>query len=353
MSYPTFPTLSRKPALRTRTTTIDPTLRDPIENGMASSRARFTRRRRRWSVAIDFLTLADQLLLEEFVQQDAVYGANLFNFFDTRQPTAPELIIDPTSSSVVLPTGSVAFTVVRSLGPNYSAMWSNFLVAPTATPMPADAVIQGIYPVCIAHSIHDQANRYLSYGTGMNLTTVTMGTGFTNPSPPAPSNAFGGTLNFSAEFYGASIGTSLSALTGQQIRVLLDASVDYPFPAHTPLALDDFEVTGCGYAIYYTSATPTTDAAMAPPFAVPGGQGLAWALPFTAAGSGNSGGNFFGIFDPSSGHGIATPTSGSRFTFIPNPQALLVRFEVLPSYTDTGWVATEFRQNCSFEIGEI
>lgn len=42
----------------------------------------------------------------------------------------------------------------------------------------------------------------------------------------------------------------------------------------------ELDVTGVGYAIYYESATPTTDNLMPPPNAVPAGQGLAWALPF-------------------------------------------------------------------------
>jgi hypothetical protein len=79
------------PALRTRTTSLDPTLRDPMENGMASSRARFTRRRRKWAVTIDMLTLADQAALETFVQDDAVYGAVIFTFVDNR-PASPETL---------------------------------------------------------------------------------------------------------------------------------------------------------------------------------------------------------------------------------------------------------------------
>jgi hypothetical protein len=88
-TYPVFPTLSRKPALRTKTTSIDPTLRDPTENGMETTRAKFTRRRRKWAVTIDFLTNADLDTLETFVQTDAVYGANIFTFVDTRPLSGP------------------------------------------------------------------------------------------------------------------------------------------------------------------------------------------------------------------------------------------------------------------------
>lgn len=57
---------------------------------MASSRARFTRRRRRWAVALDFLTNDDVSTLETFVQQDAVYGAKIFIFTDNRDPANPQ-----------------------------------------------------------------------------------------------------------------------------------------------------------------------------------------------------------------------------------------------------------------------
>ncbi|HZL20546.1 MAG TPA: hypothetical protein VFG23_22635 [Polyangia bacterium] len=84
-----FPQLSRKPALKTRTQTIDPTLRDSMENGMETTRAKFTRVRRQWSVAIDFLTPADVAILENFVVKQAVYGANIFLFPDQRDPRNP------------------------------------------------------------------------------------------------------------------------------------------------------------------------------------------------------------------------------------------------------------------------
>lgn len=88
--YPTFPELSRSPALKTKTTSLDPTLRDAMENGMSSSRAKFTRRRRRWTVAIDFLTNDDAAALEDFVTRVAVYGANIFIFPDNRNPSGPD-----------------------------------------------------------------------------------------------------------------------------------------------------------------------------------------------------------------------------------------------------------------------
>jgi hypothetical protein len=93
VSNPAFPELSRAPSLRTKTATIDPTLRDPMENGMESTRAKFTRRRRKWQVTIDFLTNDDWTRLETFVQQDAVYGAQIFTFQDNRDPRNPVTLL--------------------------------------------------------------------------------------------------------------------------------------------------------------------------------------------------------------------------------------------------------------------
>ncbi len=86
----TFPQLSRKPALRTRGTTLDPTIRDSYENGMESTRARYTRPRRQWDYAIDFLTPADVRRLQNFVEKKAVFGALPFIFPDpARDPSTP------------------------------------------------------------------------------------------------------------------------------------------------------------------------------------------------------------------------------------------------------------------------
>jgi hypothetical protein len=82
----TFPTLSRKPALKTRGQTLDPTLRDSYENGMEATRARWTRRRRQWDISIDLLTPDDMSALENFVEA-VQYGALNFLFADPRFPT--------------------------------------------------------------------------------------------------------------------------------------------------------------------------------------------------------------------------------------------------------------------------
>lgn len=57
-----------------------------MENGMETTRARFTRRRRQWTVTINFLSQGDMLKLENFVSLTVNYGANIFYFTDTRDP---------------------------------------------------------------------------------------------------------------------------------------------------------------------------------------------------------------------------------------------------------------------------
>ena len=88
-----FPELSRKPALKTRESTLDPTLRDDLENGMESTMAQFTRFRRQFDVTIDLLTPADKRVMDNFVQKKAVGGANEFLFLDESDPTQPEELI--------------------------------------------------------------------------------------------------------------------------------------------------------------------------------------------------------------------------------------------------------------------
>lgn len=68
---------------------MDPTLRDPMENGMETTRAKFTRRRRSWTVSVDMITNADWTTLEDFVVNTAVYGANIFLFPDNRDAANP------------------------------------------------------------------------------------------------------------------------------------------------------------------------------------------------------------------------------------------------------------------------
>lgn len=56
---------------------------------MESTRAKFTRRRRQWTVAVDFLTPADVIVLDSFMVNVSVYGAVIFLFPDKRDPHNP------------------------------------------------------------------------------------------------------------------------------------------------------------------------------------------------------------------------------------------------------------------------
>lgn len=89
-TYSNFPRLSRKPALKTRESTLDPTLRDNYENGMVATRARYTRTYRKWGVSIDFMTPADKRRLDAFVEKKVKFGALIFLFPDVRDPKHPE-----------------------------------------------------------------------------------------------------------------------------------------------------------------------------------------------------------------------------------------------------------------------
>lgn len=85
-----FPQLSLKPALKTKERTLDPTLRDPMENGMEATQAQWTRLRREWDVTIALVTVADKRLLRDFVTE--VTGAVEFLFVDEADPTDPETL---------------------------------------------------------------------------------------------------------------------------------------------------------------------------------------------------------------------------------------------------------------------
>ena len=91
-AYPSWPNLSRTPALKTKGTRLDPTLRDDYENGMESSRAQYTRARREWDVTLEFLSPNDIQLLENFIEKTARFGQNIFIFPDRRDPLNPRFL---------------------------------------------------------------------------------------------------------------------------------------------------------------------------------------------------------------------------------------------------------------------
>lgn len=145
--------------------------------------------------------------------------------------------------------------------------WNNFSIPP-GNALPSDAVIQGIYAVVVVGANFSAAIQNLNYSVG------TSSHSYNNPfnsSPISPGHTFPTTLLYDT----TSIGTSLSLLPTLAVNASIISS----------LFLDNLQdymnITAVGFAIYYTSATPKIDPAMPPPFAVPAGQGLIWALPFT------------------------------------------------------------------------
>jgi hypothetical protein len=175
------------------------------------------------------------------------------------------------NGSLVMASGSVTFTSARPLGVTRQFVtWSNFSLI--STPLPSDAAIQQIIPVIIAGSNNpDTLFTTLGYGSSGSAP-------FTTPSNtlvPTDDVIFPIT-----EFSAPSIGTALSALTGQEITAEYDDSLFQDGLS------DAITVTGVGFAILYTSATPSIDTCMPAPVAVPAGQGLTWALPASVTGSG-------------------------------------------------------------------
>lgn len=195
-------------------------------------------------------------------------------------------------------TGSDTFLISRSVGNgDMSSLWEAFVVVPQ---FPAHATIVNIYPVVVVSYVKDATTAEVSYGTNLTLHNIA-GTAIT-----LPIGSFSST-----ELFGASIGTSLSALNGMQIRTQLNSSLDNPIPPGcTPLLTDDMETTAVGFAIYYTSTTPVIDSTIPPPFTVPSGQGLAWAFPSLSQQIGVQPG-ICSFFSQATGQGLAAPAQFS------------------------------------------
>lgn len=211
-------------------------------------------------------------------------------FFSKLQATGARLSFKGMSNA----TASIGYTQSRPIGNNVAAvLWGGFQLASHMT-MPSDAEIQGIYPVIVASANYDGAFQYLQYKNGITFGD-NLNTNFASPSPaPGLDASFGST-----EFVGASIGTDLSALAGQNIQAMLQVSL--MGDART----DTLNVNAVAYAIDYTSSAPFVDPQIPPPFAVSSGHGLAWALPATVMQSGNLPG-CGGLLCPSTGFAFGT-----------------------------------------------
>jgi len=170
------------------------------------------------------------------------------------------------------------FRSVTLGGYTMEVTWSQFVLADV---LPDDAVIQGIYPVFIGSGIKDSCFQNITYGDPLAPGgSPPRGGGFANPfdtNDITPGASFASTEFWGAQVGADSIGTSLSLLSAQQIRMAINSSL-----LLAPIT-DEMTATDVGYAILYTSSTPVTDPFMPPPFAVPPGQGLAWAVPLAVA----------------------------------------------------------------------
>lgn len=174
-----------------------------------------------------------------------------------------------TATAVVTVTGTSPFA------PNWWAKWTDFIL-PT---LPEDAVIQKIYAVCRAsHSVDVPAN-------GAALATVKVGLDNGGVSV-IDGNAFDGlgfnqgkaivtnTAEYDGLFYIDTGEDTLEWIETMAMGASMGQSL-FQFSIHDVLL-----VTGLGFAVYYTSATPSNDSSDLPaPVEIPEGQGVAWSYP--------------------------------------------------------------------------
>jgi hypothetical protein len=177
-------------------------------------------------------------------------------------------------------TGMATKTSSRTLSSfTYGIFWKSFALTGV---LPQDAQIQGIYPTIIATANEDICFHGLEHGNvadpagSLGLPSFPGGIGFAHPfdpngfTPAFPPTQFWGSQAGSPD----SVGTSLADLANQRIFMFISSSLFV-----SPI-FDWISAEAVGFAIYYESETPLVDPLMPPPFAVPAGQGLAWAVPF-------------------------------------------------------------------------
>lgn len=75
-----FPTLSRQPSYPLGEETEDMVIRDPSEAGYETTRPRFTKRRRIFTVVYGRLPKADVDLIDAFFAGSAAYGSAIFTW---------------------------------------------------------------------------------------------------------------------------------------------------------------------------------------------------------------------------------------------------------------------------------
>ena len=154
--------------------------------------------------------------------------------------------------------------------PHLGGQWSNFQI-PEGNTLPSDASIQGMYVVVVAIADNPPGFRSLTWQSQ----SFPVPNGFINPGGGIPAGG-----PFFGEFYGDSIGTSLSLIPTVLVNMEAFSSIGPIHNQHWGM-----QVGAVGLAIYYTSAVPSINPQIPPPFPVPPGIGLQWALPFSATGA--------------------------------------------------------------------
>jgi len=78
----TFPTLSRGVSFENYTNkiSVDPTLRNEMENGLVKTRPRFTTTKREFHIGYRYLPAADVTLLKTFEETTVIVGSLTFNW---------------------------------------------------------------------------------------------------------------------------------------------------------------------------------------------------------------------------------------------------------------------------------
>lgn len=151
----------------------------------------------------------------------------------------------------------------------FGVTWSDFSVPN----LPSDAVVTKIIPTIISSGFYDFTFHDIQYMVPLHPSTVrAMDTPYDTGSMTG-ANATYTNRQFYDSNYIADVGLDIHGMPSANMTIVLDSSL-------LNFAITDtISASAVGFAVYYTSATPTTDTTIAPPIAVPGGQGVAWSVP--------------------------------------------------------------------------
>jgi hypothetical protein len=213
-------------------------------------------------------TLFDAALEAE--QKQALYILEVTRY-GTRISSFLPIVLPPPIATFDTSYGTIGFTHSSPLGNwHWAAMWYGF-----ATPtLPNDAVVQKIYAVI-------RMARNIDGGDGCAEAFVAAGTAL-NPWSLSPSGVdlISNPLrqvDFAGVFYADMSETDLAFLATAEIYASFTQSASYDIMG------DILNVSGLGFAVYYTSAAPIPDTSDSPlPVPIPAGQGVAWSYAYSA-----------------------------------------------------------------------